>query len=82
MPGAATEDRTAFSRSKRKAERLIAESGAPYLILKPGFVIAPAAYGGSAMMRALAAWPFALPAREASAPFAAVAACAISLIAP
>jgi hypothetical protein len=74
VPGAATEDRTAFSRSKRKAERLIAESGAPYLILKPGFVIAPAAYGGSAMIRALAALPFALPAREASAPFAAVAA--------
>jgi uncharacterized protein YbjT (DUF2867 family) len=74
VPGAATGDRTAFSRSKRKAERRIAESGAPYLILKPGFVIAPAAYGGSAMIRALAAWPLGLPAREASSPFAAVAA--------
>jgi uncharacterized protein YbjT (DUF2867 family) len=73
VPGAAGEDRTAFSLSKRKAERVIAESGAPYLILKPGFVIAPAAYGGSAMLRALAALPFGLPPREAALPFATVA---------
>jgi len=73
VPGAADEDRTAFSLSKRKAERIIAESGAPHLILKPGFVIAPAAYGGSAMMRALAASPFRMPAREATSPFAAIA---------
>ena len=69
IPGAATEDRTAFSATKREAERLIAASGVAYAILRPGFVIAPSAYGGSAMVRALAALPLQLPATEASKPF-------------
>jgi uncharacterized protein YbjT (DUF2867 family) len=73
IPGAPDEDRTAFSRSKRKAEALIAASGAPYVILRPGFVIAETAYGGSALMRALATLPVRLPSREGGAPFAAVA---------
>jgi uncharacterized protein YbjT (DUF2867 family) len=73
VPGAAEEDRTAFSRSKRQGEALIEVSGAPFAILRPGFVIAPAAYGGSALMRALASLPLRLPAREGRAPFAAVA---------
>ena len=60
IPGAAKDDRTAFSTTKREAERLIAASGVPYAILRPGFVIAPAAFGGSAMVRALAALPFQL----------------------
>ena len=60
IPGAADEDRTAFSTTKREAERLIAASGIAYAILRPGFVIAPAAYGGSAMIRALAALPLEL----------------------
>jgi uncharacterized protein YbjT (DUF2867 family) len=69
IPGAATDDRTAFSATKREAERLIAASGVAYAILRPGFVIAPSAYGGSAMVRALAALPLQLPATEASKPF-------------
>src|SRR3984957_4300296 len=69
IPGAATEDRTAFSATKREAERLIDASGVAYAILRPGFVIAPSAYGGSAMVRALAALPLQLPAAEASKPF-------------
>jgi uncharacterized protein YbjT (DUF2867 family) len=73
IPGAAEEDRTAFSRSKREAERLIAASGIPYAILRPGFVIAPSAYGGSAMLRALAALPLDLPAKESATPFQPVA---------
>jgi uncharacterized protein YbjT (DUF2867 family) len=73
IPGAANEDRTAFSRTKREAERLIAASGLPYAILRPGLVIAPAAYGGSAMLRALAALPLQLPAAEAATPFQPVA---------
>ena len=36
------------ARTKREAERLIAASGIAYAILRPGFVVAPAAYGGSA----------------------------------
>lgn len=37
----------------------------PFIILRPGFVVAPAAYGGSALIRALAALPIELPPREA-----------------
>ena len=73
IPGTASADRTAFSQTKREAERLIAASGLPYAILRPGFVIAPLAYGGSAMLRALAALPLALPAAEAATPFQPVA---------
>jgi DoxX-like family len=73
IPGAANEDRTAFAATKREAERLIEASGIAYAILRPGFVIAPAAYGGSAMVRALAALPLALPAEESATPFQPVA---------
>src|SRR4051812_2543121 len=73
IPGNPADDRTAFSVTKREAEQLIAASGIAYVILRPGFVIAPAAYGGSAMLRALAAFPVDLPEAERSAPFQPVA---------
>ena len=73
IPGAADEDRTAFATTKREAERLIATFGIAYAILRPGFVIAPSAYGGSAMVRALAAFPLDLPAEESAIPFQPVA---------
>jgi uncharacterized protein YbjT (DUF2867 family) len=69
IPGAAIDDHTAFSVTKREAEGLIAASGISYAILRPGFVIAPAAFGGSAMVRALAALPFRLSAADAAKPF-------------
>jgi uncharacterized protein YbjT (DUF2867 family) len=70
IPGAPEDDQTAFSRTKRQAEHLIAEARLPFVILRPGFVIAPAAYGGSALIRALAALPIRLAAHEAARPFA------------
>ncbi|MGV7218467.1 SDR family oxidoreductase [Bradyrhizobium sp. UFLA05-112] len=73
IPGAANEDHTAFATTKREAERLIGSSGIPHAILRPGFVVAPSAYGGSAMLRALAAFPFDLPAKEMATPFRPVA---------
>jgi uncharacterized protein YbjT (DUF2867 family) len=73
IPGAAKDDHTAFSLTKREAERMIETSGIAYAILRPGFVIAPAAYGGSAMVRALAALPLALSSDDASVPFQPVA---------
>jgi uncharacterized protein YbjT (DUF2867 family) len=73
VPGEARDDLTAFSRSKREGEAAIAASGVPFVILRPGFVIAPAAYGGSALIRAMAALPFDLPRRESAARFAAIA---------
>ncbi|HEX4270686.1 MAG TPA: SDR family oxidoreductase [Rhizomicrobium sp.] len=73
VPGEARGDGTAFSRSKREGEAAIAASGAPFVILRPGFVIASNAYGGSALVRALAVSPFDLPRREVAASFAATA---------
>ncbi|MBR0854967.1 SDR family oxidoreductase [Bradyrhizobium liaoningense] len=73
IPGTAEADRTAFATTKREAERLIAASAIPHAILRPGFVVAPSAYGGSAMLRALAASPLDLPAAEMTAPFQPVA---------
>jgi uncharacterized protein YbjT (DUF2867 family) len=73
IPGDEKDDRTFYSRSKRQGERAIAASGAPFVILRPGFVIASAAYGGGALIRALAALPLELPARESRSRFAATA---------
>lgn len=73
IPGAAGEDRAAFSVTKREAERLIATFGIAYAILRPGFVVAPSAYGGGAMLRALAALPIDLPIAESAKPFQPVA---------
>lgn len=73
IPGTAETDRTAFATTKREAERLIAASGIPHAILRPGFVVAPSAYGGSAMLRALAAFPLDLPTKEMATPFQPVA---------
>lgn len=72
IPGTDEDDRTAFSRTKRSGDRLIMASGLPFVILRPGFVIAPYAYGGSALFRALAATPIALPDKLALTPFAAI----------
>jgi uncharacterized protein YbjT (DUF2867 family) len=74
IPGTAEDDRTAFSATKREAKMLIAASGVTHAILRPGFVVAPSAYGGSAMLRALAALPIDLPAKDAGKAFQPVAA--------
>ena len=73
VPGREEDDRTLYSRTKRQGERAIAASGAPYVILRPGFVIAKAAYGGGALIRALAALPLELPEPERHSSFAATA---------
>lgn len=73
IPGSSEADRTPFATTKREAERLIAASGIPHAILRPGFVVAQSAYGGSAMLRALAAFPIDLPAAEMATPFQPVA---------
>jgi len=70
IPGDGRDDRTAFSTSKRRAERIIADSGVADVVLRPGFVVAPAAYGGSALVRALAVLPVELSEKELQRPFA------------
>jgi uncharacterized protein YbjT (DUF2867 family) len=69
MPGEAAADRTAFSRSKHEADALIAVRAKEFVILRPGFVLASTAYGGSALLRALACLPFGLPQTTSSAAF-------------
>jgi uncharacterized protein YbjT (DUF2867 family) len=74
IPGRAGDDRTAFSRTKRRAERMIGEAEVAAVILRPGLVVAPAAYGSSALIRSFAALPVDLPADLLDRPCAAVAA--------
>ena len=74
IPGEPGGDITPFAQSKRRADGLIVESGLPHVILRPGMVLAPAPYGGSAMLRALAELPVDLPAALAQRPFRYVAA--------
>ena len=73
VPGREKEDRTDFSLTKRRGEHTIREAGIPVAILRPGFVVAPVAYGGSALLRGLAALPIDLSDEELERPFAAVA---------
>jgi uncharacterized protein YbjT (DUF2867 family) len=73
VPGREEDDRSEFSLSKRRGEQMLRDAGLPLAILRPGFVVAPSAYGGSALLRALAVLPVDLPAEEMDRPFAAVA---------
>ncbi|MEA2756264.1 MAG: hypothetical protein QOJ54_2553 [Aliidongia sp.] len=71
IPGNEVEDGTEFSQTKRKAEHVIRTASVPFVILRPGFVIANTVYGGSALIRAMAALPLGLPSVESERPFAA-----------
>ena len=73
IPGEPADDATPFSRTKRQAEAAISAASGASVILRPGFVIAPAAYGGNAMLRALASLPLDLPPQVGARPFAATA---------
>lgn len=59
--GATAEAPTLFMRSKAAADAALAGSGLDWVVLRPGLVWAPTAYGGTALLRALAAWPGMLP---------------------
>lgn len=69
VPGEAAADRTSFSRSKHTADAAIAATAKHFVILRPGFVLAPVAYGGSALLRALASLPFGLSRKISGAAF-------------
>lgn len=69
VPGDADADRTSFSRSKHTADAAIAAGGREFVILRPGFVLAPVAYGGSALLRAMASLPLGLSRETGSAAF-------------
>jgi uncharacterized protein YbjT (DUF2867 family) len=59
--GAALDVDLPFLSSKARGDAAIVASGAAYHIFRPGLVLAPSAYGGTAMLRMLAAVPIVQP---------------------
>ncbi|MDH6232538.1 uncharacterized protein YbjT (DUF2867 family) [Mesorhizobium soli] len=64
---------TLFLASKSSADAALKESGVPFVILRPAIVISRNAHGGSALLRALAAVPFATPLLHGDTPLQFVA---------
>lgn len=54
-----------FSQTKLEGDRAIAALDLDWIILRPALVLAPAAFGGSALLRGLAAFPGLIPAVHA-----------------
>ncbi|MBZ6077939.1 SDR family oxidoreductase [Microvirga puerhi] len=52
---------TAFFRTKAEADAALLRSDLSWIILRPGLVLAPAAYGGTALLRGLASFPVFVP---------------------
>jgi uncharacterized protein YbjT (DUF2867 family) len=59
--GADPEAGTAYGRTKATTESLIETSGLDWIILRPSLVLARASFGGTALMRGLAAFPGFVP---------------------
>lgn len=60
--GAEAAARTAYGRTKQEAERLFEASDLDWLILRPSLVVARPVFGGTGLIRALAAFPGFIPA--------------------
>ena len=60
-PGAAPDATTAFLRTKGAADATLKASALDWTILRPGVVLAPSAYGGTSLLRMLAAFPLVQP---------------------
>ncbi|QEE44192.1 SDR family oxidoreductase [Rhizobium sp. WL3] len=63
---------TAFMATKLDADRALASSGLPHVILRPTVVVGRNAYGGTALLRAIASFPGLLPLVDAASPMNAV----------
>lgn len=60
-PGAVIEARTAFLSTKAAGDAAVRASALEWTILKPGLVISAGAYGGTTLLRMLAAFPWVQP---------------------
>ncbi len=60
-PGAEAASNTQFYRTKAQADEALKASGLAWTILRPGLVISPQAYGGTSLIRMLAAFPYVQP---------------------
>jgi uncharacterized protein YbjT (DUF2867 family) len=67
-PGADPEGPTRFQRTKGRADQRLRHSSLDWVILRPGLVIGRSAYGGTALLRMLAALPLVQPLAQAEAP--------------
>jgi len=59
--GAEPDGASTFSRSKAEAEAHLSQLDLDWVILRPGLVLAPAVYGGTAILRGIAAVPVVTP---------------------
>lgn len=59
---------TRFNDTKHLMEERLKSLDLEWIILRPGLVLAPAAYGGTALLRGLAAFPFIVPTIHAGQP--------------
>lgn len=59
--GAGADGATAFARTKGETERNLAGRNLDWFILRPGLVLAGAVYGGTAMLRGAAGFPWLTP---------------------
>lgn len=59
--GADPDAGTAYAVTKHQTERMVAASGLDWVILRPSLVLGRGAYGGTALMRGLAAFPGMIP---------------------
>ncbi len=57
-----------FGQTKNTADKALRSSALDWVILRPGLVLAPAAYGGSALLRGLAAFPGFIPVLNPDSP--------------
>jgi uncharacterized protein YbjT (DUF2867 family) len=60
-PRASPNARSAFMRTKGEADAALSATSLEWVILRPGLVLAPAAYGATGLIRGLASFPFAIP---------------------
>jgi len=60
-PGSKPDAETEFLRTKGQADQILRNSTLSWVILKPGLVISATAYGGTSLLRTLAAFPVIQP---------------------
>lgn len=59
--GVSSSASTAFFRTKARGDEIVSSAAADWVILRPTLVLSPDAYGGTALLRAVAALPLILP---------------------
>jgi len=66
-PGVSESSDTVFYRSKAEGDAAVKASGVDWVIFRPGLVLSPQAYGGTSLLRQLAAVPLVQPVMLADA---------------